>query len=597
MEIFPEGDKLVEADNMMNQPLSPKDERIVSTNPSPDAAITGPTRNAVEPPRSSDTTADNNTIYPPNNYGSLEQTYFYGGGGYDSGTSSWSGYPQYAGEGLHVVPPVIYGDNSSLGLHSPYGFNSQMAYGQYSPASTPVPQIMVDNQLFSPQQIPVSPQYYPQQVGSSMPHMSAAIPVSHADMVTHKGHMSMNTLHSHGYYNLPGMFGSGDPLSSPSNSTDVGWRTLNSASAYSQPIATLGSFDPTVGQITQQRPFSGYAFGSDYVGGPYHYDGSFQNLNYGAISSSQPGANYRNRVSLEKARSQREQDSMFAISGDRNRGPRASKGKGKGATGNGLLPGAESAPENNSLSSVAKISASSSNVNLASYNSADFLTEYENAKFFIIKSFSEDNIHRSIKYGVWASTPHGNRKLDAAYQEAKEKSNCPVFLLFSVNASGQFCGVAEMTGQVDFEKNADYWQQDRWTGQFSVRWHIIKDIPNSKFRHILLENNDNKPVTHSRDSQEVKLEQGIEMLKLFKEYDAQTSILDDFEFYDEREKVLQERKSRQQTKPKPSVSESSTDEMLNNISDRLDHALHLEESCKEVVATEKSSSVHQSSKV
>ena len=28
--------------------------------------------------------------------------------GYDSGASSWSGYPQYASgaEGLHVVPPV-----------------------------------------------------------------------------------------------------------------------------------------------------------------------------------------------------------------------------------------------------------------------------------------------------------------------------------------------------------------------------------------------------------------------------------------------------------------------------------------------------------
>jgi len=82
---------------------------------------------------------------------------------------------------------VIYGDNPSLGLHSPYGFNSQMAYGQYSPVSTPVPPIMVDNQLFSHQQIPVSPQYYPQPVGSSMPHMSAAIPVSHAEMVTPKG--------------------------------------------------------------------------------------------------------------------------------------------------------------------------------------------------------------------------------------------------------------------------------------------------------------------------------------------------------------------------------------------------------------------------
>lgn len=62
-----------------------------------------------------------------------------------------------------------------------------MTYGQYSPATTPVPQIIVDNQLFSPQQVPVSPQYYPQPAGSSMPHMSATIPASHADMVTHKG--------------------------------------------------------------------------------------------------------------------------------------------------------------------------------------------------------------------------------------------------------------------------------------------------------------------------------------------------------------------------------------------------------------------------
>lgn len=61
------------------QPLSPKDERIVPTNPSPDAAITGPSRNVIDAPRSSDVAADNNMMYPSNNYGSLEQTYFYGG--------------------------------------------------------------------------------------------------------------------------------------------------------------------------------------------------------------------------------------------------------------------------------------------------------------------------------------------------------------------------------------------------------------------------------------------------------------------------------------------------------------------------------------
>ncbi|RVW40056.1 YTH domain-containing family protein 1 [Vitis vinifera] len=100
---------------------------------------------------------------------------------------------------------------------------------------------------------------------------------------------------------------------------------------------------------------------------------------------------------------------------------------------------------------------------------------------------------RSIKYGVWVSTPNGNKRLDSAFHEAKEKhGNCPIFLLFSVNASASFCGVAEMVGPVDYDKSVDYWKQDKWTGQFPVKWHIIKDVPNSQFRHIILENNDNK---------------------------------------------------------------------------------------------------------
>lgn len=48
--------------------------------------------------------------------------------------------------------------------------------------------------------------------------------------------------------------------------------------------------------------------------------------------------------------------------------------------------------------------------------------------------------------------------------------------------------VSEVVGPVDFENDTDYWQQDRrWSGQFPIKWHIIKDI--------LHENNENKPVT------------------------------------------------------------------------------------------------------
>uniref|UniRef100_A0ACD5WC53 Uncharacterized protein n=1 Tax=Avena sativa TaxID=4498 RepID=A0ACD5WC53_AVESA len=182
------------------------------------------------------------------------------------------------------------------------------------------------------------------------------------------------------------------------------------------------------------------------------------------------------------------------------------------------------------------------------YNKADFVETYLDAKFFVIKSYSEDDVHKSIKYNVWASTPSGNKKLDAAYQAAKDKSssNSPVFLFFSVNTSGQFVGLAEMVGPVDFNKTVEHWQQDKWTGCFPVKWHIVKDIPNNLFKHIILEYNENKPVTNSRDTQEVKLEQGLQVLKIFKDHVCKTSMLDDFGFYDNREKIMQEKRSKRQ---------------------------------------------------
>ncbi|XP_038979979.1 YTH domain-containing protein ECT4-like [Phoenix dactylifera] len=188
-------------------------------------------------------------------------------------------------------------------------------------------------------------------------------------------------------------------------------------------------------------------------------------------------------------------------------------------------------------------------INVDQYNRDDFPVEYPDAKFFVIKSYSEDDVHKSIKYNVWSSTPNGNRRLDSAYEDAQKLSvgkpkQCPVFLFFSVNASGQFCGVAEMTGPVDFHKDMDFWQQDKWTGSFPVRWHIIKDVPNSSFRHIILENNENKPVTHSRDTQEITYIPGMNMLKIFKSGPLKGSILDDFIHYEEREQVTREEKSR-----------------------------------------------------
>lgn len=119
-----------------------------------------------------------------------------------------------------------------------------------------------------------------------------------------------------------------------------------------------------------------------------------------------------------------------------NRGPRA-----KGAKNlKGPVPAVLSVKEpnvqaNGHVTEEEKVNkADSLTPDREQYNKVDFPEEYTDAKFFVIKSYSEDDVHKSIKYNVWASTPNGNKKLDAAYQEAQQKSgSCPVFLLFSVS--------------------------------------------------------------------------------------------------------------------------------------------------------------------
>ncbi|KAG8067254.1 hypothetical protein GUJ93_ZPchr0005g15978 [Zizania palustris] len=174
------------------------------------------------------------------------------------------------------------------------------------------------------------------------------------------------------------------------------------------------------------------------------------------------------------------------------------------------------------------------------YNRYDFQVVYPHAKFFVIKSYSEADVHKSIKYGVWSCSFSGNHKLDKAFRDAQEIAAsrcmlCPVFLFFSVNASFHFCGVAEMVGPVDFQKHMDFWRNHKWVGSFPVRWHIIKNVPNHILRYILLRNNEDKPVTSSRNTQEIHYIPGTSMLKVFKDYRTRDCLLNQFMLYEEAE--------------------------------------------------------------
>ncbi|XP_024934040.3 YTH domain-containing protein ECT4 isoform X1 [Ziziphus jujuba] len=452
---------------------------------------------------------------------------------------------------LHPCAPPMQGinQNPSMLLHG-YGFVSQMCDAPYAPSSVQLPSVRGHGDLYSTQQFPTSDLPYCQQpVSPSVPFVASPPLVPQAKVplnfdqrgkVDHFQQRSVcspsgsSVRESTQFRNTGGLslmqqgfealgFDVWSDLSKPLNGQNS-LVQMSSSAASLKPIELQGLPENNL------RMFGGYPC---YNGG----------RSYGDVSTYDPGFHHQIwPVHTEARQGGRLRDRLCSCTGKletftaQNKGPRASKPKSLKA-------------ENGSTVNKSK-NAMSADINVKSYNQVDFPTNYQDAKFFVIKSYSEDNVFKSIKYGVWASTPSGNKKLDAAYREAKEQQrDCPIFLLFSVNASAQFCGVAEMVGPVDFDKSVDYWQQDKWTGHFPLKWHMIKDIPNSQFRHIIVKDNDNKPVTNSRDTQEVELEQGIDMLNIFKNYEAHSSILDDFDFYEERHKALQEKKVSQQTNP------------------------------------------------
>ncbi|CAK9146140.1 unnamed protein product [Ilex paraguariensis] len=555
-----------EPDDLKEQSLSVKNERSVSPNSSQDAAI-GHSRDTAGQSGSFGMAGDR-SVYPPNVYAPHAHAVYYKG--YENGPSEWDEYPRFFNvEGLDIGSPGMYNEV----FHAGYSYSPQMPYGPYSPVTTPLPSVGGDAQLYSPQQYQFSgPPYYQQLVPPSMPYITSPTPVTQPELnsIATADQPVDGMLYGPrpGYPSSLGSFGrgnlSGNPGSLGFQDLQQGFDAFVSGGLWSdwpkssdrqrsltplspsispQPIGSFGSYGHNFGMASQQqKSFYGFGSGSNTYSRGYRHGGFNQGSNLGSASISSLGTNGRGWLTLDNGKRRgRGSNSLCNCSGtldilsEQNRGPRASKSKSQIVGENNL-----SADSNKHSSSTAKTLDES-------YNRPDFVTEYEDSRFFIIKSYSEDNVHKSIKYGVWASTPNGNRKLDAAYREAKEKqSTCPVFLFFSVNASAQFCGVAEMVGPVDFDKSVDYWQQDKWSGQFPVKWHIIKDVPNSQFRHIVLENNDNKPVTNSRDTQEVKLEQGMEMLNIFKNSESDMSILDDFDFYEDRQKAMQERKARQQ---------------------------------------------------
>ncbi|KAE8660310.1 YTH domain-containing family protein 2 [Hibiscus syriacus] len=519
---------------------------------------------------------------------------------FDTSGNEWDEYSQYVNPDGVEMSNGVYADNGSLMYDHGYGY---APYGPYSPATSPVPTLGSDGQLYGPQHYQYPPFFQPVTLtsGPFTPNPSAP---PHGELVTSAAAdqkpLPVETVNSNSNVVANGgcVKGSnGQGAIKPAYPS-----TFNSNNSYGRGAPAGGV--PTSGYQDPRYGFDGFHSPIPWLDGTLYSDGQHRPVTSTGINSSVSKANgfpssrnrnfqsnsnymglqhpgpmsgmgtahgYINGMYPNKPYSQygntfrsgmgfgsngydlrtngrgwladnyrpRGRGNVYFGAGndimdscnELNRGPRAKGPKNqKGAT---LVTEGATKGQNTPSDETTDEEKACVVPDFEQYNREEFPVDYEDAKFFVIKSYSEDDVHKSIKYNVWASTPNGNKKLDAAYHEVQQKSgHCPIFLFFSVNTSGQFVGLSEMVGPVDFQKNVEFWQQDKWTGCFPVKWHIAKDVPNNSLKHITLENNENKPVTNSRDTQEIRLEQGLKLLKIFKEYSSKTCILDDFEFYE-----------------------------------------------------------------
>ncbi|WFD01287.1 hypothetical protein MYAM1_004049 [Malassezia yamatoensis] len=143
---------------------------------------------------------------------------------------------------------------------------------------------------------------------------------------------------------------------------------------------------------------------------------------------------------------------------------------------------------------------------------------------FVIKSFTKADVETSLRHSVWTSTEKGNHRLNQAWSESSHLG--PIYLFFSVNGSGQFCGIAQMVSGLDYSQTTTIWaEQHRWKGLFRVHWLLVKDVPNAHLRGIHLQlRGEQKSVTQSRDTQELPTNVCNEMLRVFYAYNGYSSL-------------------------------------------------------------------------
>ncbi|TYZ60624.1 hypothetical protein PybrP1_004881 [[Pythium] brassicae (nom. inval.)] len=170
---------------------------------------------------------------------------------------------------------------------------------------------------------------------------------------------------------------------------------------------------------------------------------------------------------------------------------------------------------------------------------------------FVLKSFSEANLHKSLKYGIWSSTYAHNMLLDQVFRSDLAAVR-PVLLFFSVCDTRHFNGVARMTSGLRTDVRFELWEKRKYDGFFHVEWLLVKDVPNYALTGVKMSNTPTKKsITSCRDCEEVLFDEAREFISIFTEFPHLTSAWDDCAHFDALQVQLEAKRGLSALPPLP----------------------------------------------
>lgn len=132
------------------------------------------------------------------------------------------------------------------------------------------------------------------------------------------------------------------------------------------------------------------------------------------------------------------------------------------------------------------------------YNQDNQDSVQKDDRYFIVKCNNYKNLDISMSKRIWATTKSNERKLDRAFREAEN-----VYLIFSIQGSGNFQGYARMVSAVTLDSCPDFGSTNLG-GVFSIEWICKGDIAFHYTQDLFNPWNENKKVQISRDGQELE---------------------------------------------------------------------------------------------